>query len=168
MKTPFLILLLIACSISSFAQFKVGGGLSLGTNSSIGSDISSAINIRGDYSFKERWAIAPGFTYVIPSSFDNIKYKSWQMNADLHYKIIKKEKYSVYTLTGINYINEKTTRETVTEFYPSGGFSGTSDQIGTGNVGFNIGAGINYKKLFAELKYDSSYKQFALTVGYRF
>ncbi|WP_075591060.1 outer membrane beta-barrel protein [Labilibacter marinus] len=155
-KLLFVVALIAAVVTTSNAQgWKYGGGLTLGTEVSIDDDLSGklgfGLNLRGDYSFNEKWSIAPGFTFFFPSAPGDLKYTLWQLNTDAHYNFLSEETYSLYGLGGLNYTYAK-----VEDFDDS-------------EVGLNIGAGINFgSKFFGELKYDTAFDQLGITVGVLF
>lgn len=154
--------LVIVGSTASFAQFKYGGGLTLGTEMSVEEDMGVGLNFRGDYCFNDQWSLAPGFTFAFPSSNGGLKYSAWQLNADVHYHFYETEGFGFYGLGGLNYTHEKIKIDGNTPF---GSFlvSASDD-----NLGLDIGGGVNYKMFFGELKYDSAFEQLAITVGVLF
>ena len=73
MKKLFLFAFALVLTTAVSAQFKVGGGLTLGTKSGGISDdfdekMGIGLNVRGDYAFDESWSLAPGFTYFFASA----------------------------------------------------------------------------------------------------
>ncbi len=149
------------------AQFKYGGGLTLGTKMAIdesGEKMGFGINIRGDYAFNDKLSLAPGFTFILPSSADvtvpgfgswEAKFSAWQLNADVHYILTGDESFSIYGLGGLVLKNGTAKVE---------GISNSESEIG-----LNLGAGANFGGMFfGELKYDTTFEQIGITVGVLF
>ncbi|TAJ14899.1 porin family protein [Marinilabiliaceae bacterium JC017] len=166
----------------SFAQFKIGGGLTMGTKMGIDDDgdekMGVGINVRGDYYFSEKFSVSPGFTYFFPGAPDGIDLNAWQINTDAHYHFYSNDVISVYGLGGLNYSHTKTEVDVsdfvngvINDIDPDLGFDidfgGTAEET-DGEVGFDIGAGVNFSKFFGELKYDTAFEQVAITVGVLF
>ncbi len=174
MKRLLFILTVLTISSSIFAQFKLGGALTIGSqmmidktktfnnDMSVGQQTGVGINVRGDYSIGDKWSVTPGFTFVFSSSNSIITYSAYQFNVDGHYVFASKGDFNFYGLAGINYIEEK--------------WDGNADYIDeSGNevqyddsdnkYGINIGVGTRYKRWFGELKYDSAFDEVALSVG---
>lgn len=157
-KLMLLVAILALVSSSSFAQLKYGGGLSFGTEANDG-DLGLGINARVDYSFNEKWSIAPNFTFWFPGDIISI----WQLNADVHYTFSGDEALSFYGIGGLNYTHAKLD-------YDFGIFGGSTTDS---SIGLNLGVGgLLKEKFFGELKYDSAGNtadgQIALTVGILF
>ncbi len=141
-------------STASFAQFKFGGGLTLGSKVSIDDDLSEkmgiGLNIRGDYSFNDALSVSPGFTLFFPSAPGDVDITLWQLNADAHYNFYNADGISIYGLGGLNYRYAK-----VEDFDDS-------------EIGLDLGVGANFNKFFGEIKYDTAFEQVALSVGIMF
>ena len=150
--------ILALVSSASFAQVKYGGGLSLGTEANDG-DMGIGINARVDYSFNEKWSIAPNFTYW----FSGDLIKLWQLNADVHYTFSGDEALSFYGIGGLNYTHAKLDFD----------FGVISGDVTENEIGLNLGVGafLN-EKFFGEVKYDTAGNtvdgQLALTFGILF
>lgn len=157
-KLMLLVAILALVSSSSFAQLKYGGGLSIGTEANDG-DLGIGINARVDYSFNEKWSIAPNFTYWFPGDFISI----WQLNADVHYIFSGDEALNFYGIGGLNYTHIKSEFDFGFEELISG-----SGSVSDSKIGLNLGAGANMNKFFGEVKYDTAAEQVALTVGILF
>ncbi len=150
----FLAALMIACS-GAFAQFHLGGGVTMGTEMGIDDDLSTKIgfgvNVRGVYDITEKFGATAGFTYFFPSAPTGIDLSAWQINADAMYNFIAQDAFTVYALAGINYSHMDV------------------EGFGDGEIGVDVGAGV---KLdfggFAEVKYDTAFEQVAVTVGFLF
>ena len=142
------------------AQFKVGGGLTLGTKSGGISDdfdekMGIGLNVRGDYAFDESWSLAPGFTYFFASAPGDMDISYWQLNADAHYKFHSTDKFDIYGLAGLNYSQVEVDYE---------GWGSDDDS----EIGLDIGAGAYMQQFYGELKYDSAFEQIALSIGILF
>ena len=168
MKKLFLALaLFVAISSTSFAQgWKVGGGLTLGTNASAGGDLGFGINPRGEYSFNELFSIAPGFTYYFPSSVAGLDLSLWQINGDVHYVFLPEDGFSLYGIGGLSY-NHWSYKYDEKYWGDDWGIGGRS--ASTSKIGLNLGAGINFGSMFyGELKYDTAFEQLGISVGVMF
>ena len=167
MKKLFLAMaLFVAISSTSYAQgWKVGGGLTLGTAVGIDDDGSDkmgfGINARADYSFNEKFSLAPGFTLFFPGGPDGVDVSSWQLNADAHYSFLQEDAFGLYGIGGLNYSHRKIT-------FDGGPLLG--DISGDdGEIGINLGAGITFGSMFyGELKYDTAFEQLGISVGVMF
>lgn len=157
----FVVLMTIVSTVS-FAQFKFGGGLTLGSDMSVKGDMGLGLNFRGDYYFNDQWSLSPGFTIVFPSTNGGYKYSAWQINTDIHYYFYEYGDFKFYGLGGLNYTHEKLKIDGDTPF---GSILGSASDD---NLGLDIGGGANYDKFFGELKYDSTFGQLAITVGILF
>lgn len=146
------------------AQFKVGGGLTLGTKSGgIDDDgdekLGIGLNIRGEYAFDENWSIAPGFTYFFASAPSDVDITYWQLNADAHYKFHAEGDIGIYALGGLNYSYAEI------DWGGNEFWDGSSDDS---EIGLNLGVGANMQQFYGELKYDTAFEQIALSVGILF
>ncbi|WP_075590997.1 outer membrane beta-barrel protein [Labilibacter marinus] len=169
MKRLLLIAVVLTATSTMFAQFKLGGGLTLGNQISANQNIGGGLNVRANYSFNERITLSTGYTYIIPSYTSNNRYTSWQINGDIHYNYLVKEKYSLYGLAGINYNEQKMTAQNYSYSYdPTNGTTYGNNSTTEGLAGINLGLGATYKKYFGEIKYDAGYDQVALTMGFIF
>lgn len=162
-KLMLLVAIVALVSSSSFAQLKYGGGLSFGTEANEG-DLGLGINARVDYSFNEKWSIAPNFTFWFPGEDQTL----WQLSADVHYTFSGDEALSFYGIGGLNYTHYKIDGGT----YDTG-FGTISLDYDDNAIGLNLGAGALLKeRFFGELKYDTAGNtvdgQIALTVGILF
>ncbi len=159
MKKLLLVAVIVLFATVSNAQFKYGGGLTLGTQMSADAGTGIGLNVRGDYTIDDNWSISPGFTFVFPSSNALLDYSAWQLNADAHYNFHETDGFQIYGLAGLNYTNVKFDVNL-------GGLAsvGGSD----GSVGLDLGAGANFGMFFGELKYDTAFEQLGITVGVLF
>ena len=175
-----LVAVMALVSMSSMAQFKFGGGLTMGTKMGIDDDgtnkMGFGINVRGDYYFSEKFSVAPGFTYFFPGTPDGIDLKAWQFNADAHYHFYSTDAIGIYGIGGLNYSHTKQEIEGLGNLGGLGdlvdealGLSGLDGEFKDGEVGIDLGVGANFGKFFGEVKYDSAFDgQVALTVGILF
>jgi opacity protein-like surface antigen len=159
----FAVALLFATAVS--AQFKVGGGLTIGTKSGGISDdgdekLGIGINVRGDYAFDESWSIAPGFTYFFASAPSEVDITYWQLNADAHYQFSSEGDMGIYALGGLNYSYFKIDWGAGNEYW-----DGSADDS---EIGLNLGVGANMQQFYGELKYDTAFEQVALSAGIYF
>jgi opacity protein-like surface antigen len=162
-KILFLVAIMALVASAANAQFKYGGGLTLGTKMGMDDDgdekMGIGINVRGDYYFSEKFSVSPGFTYFFPGTPDGYDMNAWQLNADAHYHFYSNESIGIYGLGGLNYSHVKVEIDVM----PFG-----SAEESDGEIGIDLGAGIEFGKLFGEIKYDSAFEQMAFAVGILF
>ncbi|MCT4646102.1 MAG: porin family protein [Carboxylicivirga sp.] len=169
-----------ALSMSSFAQVKFGGGLTMGSkmgiNDSFNEKAGFGINARVLFDINEQFKIAPGLTYFFPGAPDGIDLSAWQLNADAHYHFYSTESISLYGIGGLNYSYTKTkfdAQELVDDLFGEGagsllGANGSAEES-DGEIGVDIGAGISFNQFYGEVKYDSAFEgQIALSFGILF
>lgn len=151
---------------SASAQFRYGGGITLGSKSSLDDDLSDkwgiGANIRGLYQITDKVGVSGGFTYFFPNDptfMDvDLDIEMWQVNADIHYSIVNMP-VRLYALAGLNLSHIKIDASLFTE-------SVSEDAT---EVGVDLGAGLSFDfGAFAELKYDTKFEQVAITVGFMF
>lgn len=164
MKKICLFALVLFMATAASAQFKVGGGLTIGTEAGgIDDDgdekIGIGLNLRGDYAFNESWSVAPGFTFFFPSAPDGVDITFWQLNADAHYNFGAEGDFGFYALGGLNYSYVKI------DWGNNEYWGGSSDDS---EIGLNLGAGATMQQFYGELKYDTAFEQLALSVGIMF
>ncbi len=138
----FIAVLLITFSTTAFSQdIKFGVGATYGDKTDFG------IHGRALFELNDDIDLVGGFTFFLQNGMT-----MWQINADGHYTFSEKDDFSFYGLAGLNYSYIKVT-----------GFTGNSE------IGFDIGAGVEYKNFFGEAKFDTGMgDQFAITVGMYF
>lgn len=157
--------LFVAISSTNFAQgWKVGGGLTLGTAVGVDDDLSEkmgfGLNARGEYTFNEKFSVAPGFTLFFPGGPDEVDISAWQLNGDAHYLFMQEDAFGLYAIGGLNYSYMK--------FEADAGPFGTYSRDDS-KIGLNLGAGINFGSMFyGELKYDTAFEQLGISVGVMF
>lgn len=157
--------LLIVSLMSMSAQVKFGAGLALGTKAGINSSGNEAmalgLNVRADYALSSI-DLSGGFTYFIPSKATvlgmDLTAKASQLNLDAHYNLSKSENMKIYGLAGLNL--SFATAEV------SG--MGVTESASDSKVGLDLGVGATMSSFFGELKYDTTFKQIAVAVGYHF
>ncbi|MCG8582287.1 MAG: porin family protein [Bacteroidales bacterium] len=173
-KILFLVAVMALVASAANAQFKYGGGITLGSKMGIDDDVSEkmgiGINVRGDYYFSEKFSVSPGFTYFFPGTPDYIDMSAWQLNADAHYHFYTNESISVYGIGGLNYSHTKWESDLTDFFGLDDMFSVDGSAEDTdGEIGVDLGAGIEFGIFFGEVKYDSAFDgQMALTFGVLF
>ncbi len=162
MKKLFFVVLVVMVSMVSSAQFKVGGGLAIGTKAGFdegGHKLGIGIDVKGDYAFNETWSLSPDFILFFPGSPEGFDVTFWQLNANAHYNFHEADGFNFYGLAGLNYSQVKVDWD-----MGESGTWGSSD----GEVGLNLGAGANYSQFFGELKYDTAFEQLTITIGILF
>ncbi len=166
MKKSMLLLVLALMATVVSAQFKVGGGLVLGTKAGYdesGTKLGVGISVRGDYAFNDQWSVAPDFTFFFPGSPEGIDVTFWQLNGNAHYHFYKLDDVGIYALGGLNYSSIKVDYNF--DFGEYGDFSGSASD---GEIGLNLGGGASYNNFFGEIKYDTAFEQIAISVGILF
>jgi opacity protein-like surface antigen len=168
MKKFMLFAIALFITATATAQFKVGGGLTIGTKAGGYSDdgdekIGIGLNVRGDYAFNESWSVAPGFTFFFPSGPEGMDVTYWQLNADAHYNFHAEDDIGIYALGGLNYSYVKV--ETDFDGGEWGSFSYSADDS---EIGLNLGVGATLSQFYGELKYDTAFEQIGLSAGILF
>lgn len=174
-----MIVAVMAFVASASAQFKFGGGVTMGTkmgmNDSFEDKAGFGINVRGVFDISEKFKVSPGITYFFPGAPDGYDLKAWQLNADAQYHFYSNESVSIYGLGGLNYSHSKV-KVDVGDFFEDvlgedlGSMFGAagSAEDSEGKIGIDLGAGINFGKFYGEVKYDTAFEQVALSVGILF
>lgn len=169
-------LMLIGFGVSASAQ-----NFGLGVNLGYGSEVKNpSFGIKALYDINESFTIAPSFNYYLPKTMASFSYggveaesklKSWDLNVDVHWICYNAEKYQLYPLAGLSYLNVKADAEA-----SYGNFEAEVDES-AGEFGVNLGFGgqlyLNDNWLVsAELKYQiiSDLNQFvpSLSLMYKF
>jgi len=168
MKKFMLFALAMLLAVSASAQFKVGGGLTIGTKAGGYDDdgdekIGIGLNLRGDYAFDESWSLSPGFTFFFPSGPEGVDVTYWQLNADAHYNFHAEGDIGIYALGGLNYSYVK-----VESNFDGGEFGSFSFSADDSEIGLNLGIGALMDQFYGELKYDTAFEQIALSAGIMF
>lgn len=177
MKKLFLVVLVAAISSAIYAQDnKWAAGISLGYGSEV---TKPSIGAKVLYNITDKFTVAPSFNYYFKDSESyseqgttlEASVKCWDINVDVHWNVVAKEKFNFYPLVGLTYFHAKGDASVATSGVSVG--ASASD----GKVGANVGIGgqLNFASNWAaalELKYQiiSDYNQFvpALSVMYRF
>lgn len=166
MKKLFFVVIVAFLSLSASAQFKVGGGLAIGTQAGFdegGNKLGLGIDVKGDYAFNETWSLSPDFIFFFPGSPEGIDVTFWQLNANAHYNFHEADGFNFYGLAGLNYSQMKVELDLGLGEYGIGNFSSSA-----GEIGLNLGAGATYNQFFGELKYDTAFEQITISVGVLF
>ncbi len=152
----FIPILILSSTVLS-AQLRFKGGIVFGTDISISQDIGAGVNFSVDYKFWKRVALVGSFTYVMPSTVQDVRYTSGEATLDVHYYFKNEGIFKMYGLFGYNH-NYETLHFAENHKYNA--------KTGTGFESVNVGIGSEWKdRYFFECKYDDSYGQPALTVG---
>ncbi len=166
MKRIILFLAVAMLTITASAQFKVGGGLVLGTKAGFdesGFKMGIGVSLRGDYAINDQWAVAPDFTFFFPGSPEGIDVTFWQLNGNMHYHFYKLDEMGIYALGGLNYSSVK-----VDYNFDLGEYGSFGGSASDGQIGVNLGGGASYNNFFGEIKYDTAFEQIAISVGILF
>lgn len=131
-------------------EFKVGAGLAYGSE-------VEAIGIQAGavYDFTEEFSAAADFIVFFPDNYD-----WWELNVNGHYRFLSQDNVTVYGLAGLNY---------ATLSIDLGQFGSASDS----ELGLNLGGGaefgLDFAKLYTELKYVvGNADQLGISAGLRF
>ena len=157
-----LLILFFCATISVKAQdFKVGGGLTLGTEASIDDDGTNksalGINARGVYKIDEKWGVTAGFTYFFSDAPEPIDLTLYQFNFDGMYSFVKNDVIDFYGLLGfdLGYANVENTNNL--------------NSLDDSQAGLDIGIGIITEYgIFFEAKAEGAFDQGQFTLGYLF
>lgn len=166
MKKKLILGILLFISSLGFSQIdatkiKVGGGLTLGSKSSfddqLGEKLGLGIHIKGLYEITEVIDANLGFTLFFPKSPEHFDINMWQINTDATYSFYSIYKYKIYALAGFNLSHIK-----IKSSYGIYSYDESDTELG-----LDIGTGIKMDcGPFLEIKYDTSFEQLALTIGY--
>lgn len=163
MKKLFLFAFALVLTTAVSAQFKVGGGLTIGSQAAAdesGEKVGLGLTLKGDYAFNDQWTISPDFTFFLPSGGDYGDFTLWQLNANAHYYFSSNEQFLFYGLAGLNYSHWKWDYES--------DYGGVAAEWDDSEIGLNLGVGANMQQFFGEIKYDTAFEQIALSVGILF
>lgn len=161
-RTFFIVALVLITSTATYAQFKFGLGVSVGTEAGLINGVGlnyfeehrayPGINLRGNFQFPIMFGVQGGITYFLPTTFtygvaQDITITNMQANIDLVYYFIKTRYLKVYALGGptLSYLKVK----------QKGNFAGTGKDEYY-EPSFELGAGAIFGRLFLEAKYDFS------------
>ncbi len=152
MKKTILVIAMAVISLAGFSQSDVMSTLKFGVGGTLGGiDADFGVHGRALVNITDEIDAVAGFSLFFPgTTVLNEDLDAWQIQANVHYKFHETDGFTFYGLGGINYIHTK--RNALTE----------------NEIGFDIGGGAEYKKLFGELKYDTSFEQLTVTVGIYF
>jgi len=159
-KFSFLILgVLFSITTVTSQEFKLGGGLSLGTESSIDEDFlgdpAFGVNLRGLYKITEKWGVTGGVTYFFSKVPEPLESTVYAFNFDGTYSFVNNRILDFYGLVGFNvaYIKIEDTKDNI-----------EADDTPTG---MELGIGLMTKMgLFFEAKADGALEQGQFTLGY--
>jgi hypothetical protein len=163
MKTSKFSLLILAglfsITIARSQEFKLGGGLSLGTEASVDEDFfgdpAFGINLRGLYKITEKWGVTGGATYFFSKVPEPLESTVYAFNFDGTYSFVNNRILDFYGLVGFNvgYIKVANTEDNLE----------ADDTL----TGMELGIGIVTRMgLFFEAKADGALEQGQFTLGY--
>ena len=133
MKKLFMAVAMAFISVAGFAQ---SGSWSVGLNFGYGTDISKPfLGGRVMYGINDAFDVAGSFNYYFKDKYDfgygdDFTMKWWDINADVHWNAFRGEKYKLYPLAGLTFMQAKAS---------SGGVSDSD-----GKFGVNLGIGGSY------------------------
>ena len=121
----------VAAMFMAFAGFAQTGQWSVGLNFGYGTEVEKCF-LGGTvmYGITDDFDIAGSFNRYFKESFGGVDLKYWDLNADVHWNVLKGEQYKLYPLIGLTYLNGK--------------FSGGDYSDSEGWFGANIGIGGSY------------------------
>lgn len=163
-KLTLLVLFTALIGVTSNANAQnMSGDFAAGVGAGYGFDIEAlGINAGFLYSFTDEIRAAVDFTYWMPDN-EGVDETAWEINANAHYLFVNDMDLRVYALAGIHYAYY--------EF--SFDFFGVSMEADDSEIGFNVGAGLEYDlggiMLFAEPKFTvGGFEQLSVIAGVRF
>lgn len=130
------LLMAVAMAFISVAGFAQSGSQSVGLNFGYGTDISKPfLGGRVMYGINDAFDVAGSFNYYFKDKYDfgygdDFTMKWWDINADVHWNAFRGEKYKLYPLAGLTFMQAKAS---------SGGVSDSD-----GKFGVNLGIGGSY------------------------
>lgn len=130
------LLMAVAMTFISVAGFAQSGSWSVGLNFGYGTDISKPfLGGRVMYGINDAFDVAGSFNYYFKDKYDfgygdDFTMKWWDINADVHWNAFRGEKYKLYPLAGLTFMQAKAS---------SGGVSDSD-----GKFGVNLGIGGSY------------------------
>ena len=133
MKKLFMAVAMAFISVAGFAQ---SGSWSVGLNFGYGTDISKPfLGGRVMYGINDAFDVAGSFNYYFKDKYDvgygeDITLRCWDINADVHWNAFRGDKYKLYPLAGLTYLQAKASYEGIS----------SSD----GRFGVNLGIGGSY------------------------
>lgn len=141
MKKYFLVIAMFIASVATFAQDnKWGVGLNIG----YGTDISKPfLGVKGHYDMTEAFTVAASFNHYFKETMEGWDLKYWDINADVHWNVLRREMFKLYPLVGLTYLHMKASDEDDSE---SDGKFGANVGVGTQiDLGANWGIGVEAK-----------------------
>lgn len=113
----------VAAALISAAGFAQSGPWSVGLNLGYGSEVENVfLGAKVQYSITDDFDVAGSFNHY----FKKYDIKYWEINADVHWNLLKGDSYKLYPLVGLTYLHSK--------------FESWKD----GSFGANIGVGGQY------------------------
>lgn len=145
-KLFFMISMLCMVSVVGLAQeSKWAAGVSFG----YGSDISKPfVGVKAHYDIIEQLTIAPSFNYYFKDSEDlgygeSYDLNYWDINVDLHWNVLRGERFNIYPFVGFTYLHAKASYEGESESDgKAGGNIGVGGQF---NIASNWAVGVEAK-----------------------
>lgn len=166
-----LFLLVAMCCIASVATFAQDNKWGIGLNIGYGSDIAKPfMGVRGQYDVTDAFTVAASFNHYFKDTTSemgvDVDLKCWDINADVHWNVIRKETFKFYPLVGLTYLRAKASAEE----------SGITVSASDGRFGVNLGLGVQFDlgtswAIGVEAKYqiiDGSQIVPLATIMYRF
>lgn len=157
--------------VTVFTAFSQEQRWAIGLNLGYGTDIEKPfIGVRGQYGINEAFDIAANFNYYFKESYEeygsSMDLKYWDLNADLHWNVLRGENFRLYPFAGLTYMRAVASTES----------EGVTVSASDGEFGMNLGVGGAYDissnfAIGVELKYqiiDSGQFVPLATVMYRF
>lgn len=146
-----IVALLFVVVSSAFAQEQKWA---VGLNVGYGTDVENPfIGVRGQYGINEAFDVAANFNYYFKDTYEedgvDVDYKYWDINADLHWNILRGENFKVYPFVGLTYMRVKASAD--------GGGMTISASDGKFGANFGVGGAYDISSNFAvgvELKYQ--------------
>lgn len=156
----------IAASKTASAQYKVGGGLSLGSEMSVDDDgddkAALGLSFRGLYEYNQKLDFVGTFNYFFPSAPSGLDVNACSLDADVHYKFFTDEELAVYGIGGLNYSYAKVEVDS--------GLLGHLEDSDS-EIGLDLGAGIQITRkqtFYGEVKYNTAFENIIVSVGVLF
>lgn len=126
-----LILATVVCLLAAFNMQAQEGKWGIGLNLGYGTEVSKAfLGGRVLYDINDQFDVVGSFNRYFKESAGPLDLKTWDINADFHWNVIRQDMFEFYPLVGLTYLHQK--------------LDGFGDSASDGWFGVNLGVGIMF------------------------